>query len=86
MHLPICASAVQSQQHPAAHPHVELPSLMMRLIDDFLMITPSHAAAEALALRLVQGETAGPCSSFLCVLDWIEDSLAGTGIQDMYRM
>ena len=34
-------------------PH--LPSVLLRLVDDFLVITPSRAAAEALALRLLQG-------------------------------
>lgn len=35
------------------------PSLMMRLIDDFLAITPSRTAAEALATRLLQGGSMG---------------------------
>ena len=34
-------------------PH--LPSVLLRLVDDFLVITPSRAAAEALALRLLKG-------------------------------
>ncbi|KAK9817956.1 hypothetical protein WJX72_004857 [[Myrmecia] bisecta] len=37
------------------HAHNRLPSLLIRLIDDFLFITPSRSAAEALALRLLQG-------------------------------
>ena len=32
-----------------------LPSVLLRLVDDFLVITPSRAAAEALALRLLKG-------------------------------
>lgn len=32
-----------------------LPSVLLRLVDDFLVITPSRAAAEATALRMLQG-------------------------------
>ncbi|KAK9842467.1 hypothetical protein WJX81_001464 [Elliptochloris bilobata] len=32
-----------------------LPSVLLRLVDDFLVITPLRAAAEALALRLLHG-------------------------------
>ena len=34
------------------------PSLLLRLIDDYLIITPSRAAAEAIATRFLQGEHA----------------------------
>ncbi len=39
-------------------PH--LPSVLLRLVDDVLVITPSRATAEALALRLLQGARPPP--------------------------
>ena len=39
----------------AARQRERLPSVLLRLVDDFLFITPSRAAAEAVATRLLQG-------------------------------
>ncbi len=38
-----------------------LPSVLLRLVDDFLVITPSRATAEAMALRMLQG------ASYVCL-------------------
>jgi hypothetical protein len=45
-------------------PH--LPSVLLRLVDDVLVITPSRATAEALALRLLQGAPA-PARALHCL-------------------
>ena len=46
-----------------------LPSVLLRLVDDFLFITPSRAAAEAVATRLLQGApiSRGALTTFACL-------------------
>lgn len=46
---PRAAARAAWQRRPAAG------SVLLRLVDDFLLVTPSRAAAEAIALRLMQG-------------------------------
>ena len=64
-----CPGAESVQPVPAQQPPFVLsramlvsrkgpPSLMLRLIDDYLIITPSLTAAEALAVRFLQGAPA----------------------------
>ena len=51
----------QQQQQQQAGRHRQLPpSLMMRLIDDFFIVTPSCAVAEAVTLRLLNGAPHDP--------------------------
>ncbi len=54
---PRARARAAKQRTPAA-------SVLLRLVDDFLIITPSRAAAEALALRLLQGVLPTPPYSF----------------------
>ena len=42
----------------AAKQRTPAASVLLRLVDDFLIVTPSRAAAEAIALRLLQGSAA----------------------------
>lgn len=51
---------------PRRPPH--LPSVLLRLVDDFLVITPSRAAAEALALRLLKGANPAVLGLSQCIL------------------
>lgn len=44
-----------ASRRPACKGGLRLPSLLMRLIDDFLFVTPSRAAAEALVNQLMKG-------------------------------
>lgn len=39
----------------AAKQRAPAASVLLRLVDDFLLVTPSRAAAEAVALRMLQG-------------------------------
>jgi hypothetical protein len=58
-HAPEHAAAAGAQKRRAAG-----ASVLLRLVDDFLFLTPSRAAAEALALRLLEG----------ALLIWLPDS------------
>ena len=48
-HTPGSRARAAKQRAPAA-------SVLLRLVDDFLLVTPSRAAAEAVALRMLQGD------------------------------
>jgi hypothetical protein len=63
----VCASLQQQQAAQGGSQQRArkegLPSVLIRLVDDFLFISPSRAAAEAVACRLLQGAPAcaAPC-------------------------
>ena len=50
-------SEIQQQKESSTKRAPRLQSLLMRLIDDFLFITPSRVAAEALVNKLLKGKS-----------------------------
>ena len=63
-HQQPCSSGLQSQAHHLRKEIPHLPTVLLRLIDDFLLITPSRSAATAFLHRLKQGERSPHAKAF----------------------